>query len=463
MQKPFCGNFCGHYRTESHQLRTNFHGWSALRSLRLPHSLQTDTAAACLAGFDLPELRSLHIEHTLIPLEIVVALTQASLPKLQELSLPKSQLEVAALTQLARGSWPCLETLDISRLPEALGSLIDHNCTHDPLAGSNWPSLRVLNAAGWGSVHLFTTSGKVKWPELMTLSASGLRMTAPSGSVHPSLSKICIHDACQPECLTDVLGMQLPALACLEVMFYGYSYTTSMPAQCHYDFGTIVSHGAWPCLATMNLFGHSVGLSRLAPVMQADWRHMESLNLSENCLTAEAVGHLAACEWPALCSLALDCNSLDYHAIMRLVCGNWPELSHLSLVGNKFDQTALVYLVKGAWPHLETLDLSDNWIDRAGLRTLTQGNWPDLSELVLKGDKRINVDCVFEVYLKPGCIQKCVFADLLQIWSDVYKAAVAKGRLEEVSVSLYGQDLVALLSCLGKDGSEPVIAAADLD
>ena len=458
MQKPFVGKYCGYYRLERHQLRTSFHGWSALRSLRLPHNLQTDTAAACLAGFDLPELRSLHIDHTLIPLEIVVALTQASLPKLQELSLPGNQLDIAALTQLARGLWPYLETLDISRNFEAFTDHSDYNYTPDPLAGSNWPSLRVLNAAGWTSVHLFTTSGKVKWPELTILSASGLRMTAPSGSVHPSLSKICINDAWQPDCLTDVLAMQLPALAYLEVMFYGDSHTTAA----QYDFGTIVSHGAWPHLATMNLPGYRVGLSSLSPVMQADRRHMESLNLTENCLTAEAVGYLAACEWPALCSLTLGYNDLDSRAIMYLVRGNWPELSHLSLVGNSFDLTALMCLVKGAWPRLETLDLSDNWIGRAGLRTITQGQWPHLSELVLQGDNIIDVDCAFEVYSSPGCIPKCAFADLLQRWSDVYKAAAAKGRLKEVQLSLYGLDLVDLLRCLREDDCETV-TAADLD
>lgn len=74
------------------------------------------------------------------------------------------------------------------------------------------------------------------------------------------------------------------------------------------DMESLVNKGKWPLLTKMHVGGQQFGLRLMDPILEADWRHLEDLDLSYSKLCDYAISLLAASHWPKLETLHLESN-----------------------------------------------------------------------------------------------------------------------------------------------------------
>ena len=115
-----------------------------------------------------------------------------------------------------QGSWPRLKDLSISRFAPltTYPQLQDFALTRlDPLQEAKWPLLSTLTAAGWNCIHLSMANQQCRWPQLSDLTISHINV----GSQASSLKALTLGGVTRPDCLLNVLAMDLPALEQLYV------------------------------------------------------------------------------------------------------------------------------------------------------------------------------------------------------------------------------------------------------
>ena len=393
-------------------LSSIFTGWSALQTLRLESMQLSTSAASSLPHCSLPGLENLYLTKAKLSTDAAAGLAQAHLPQLRTLSMSYIDLDFFALTHVAKGQWPYLSTLSVSRSRHD-GSIAD------PLASSNWPLLAHLSALGWGYIRVFDhSSGLCRWPKLKSLAVSYIndRSGVLSGVQFTHLSEVswlgCIGN------LLDT-AIQLPALQ--KLVLHPYERNVCMPVEMSQLFNTT------PVLSELVLIGQRLGQSSFAPMLQANWS-LCTLDLSANCINSAAMECIAACDWPSLRELDLGWNELDHSAIYHLVCGKWPALESLDLSENNLDDLAVQHLVKGQWPHLKILNLSsENSECGFAVNVLLQGKWPSLELLYLFDDDNLSYNALFCVSQDSESLKRCLFATLLQSWSNESMKAKAYG------------------------------------
>ena len=363
------------------------------------------SAATCLPHCSLPGLDNLYLTKVKLSRGAAAGLVQAHLPQLRTLSISDNALHFYALTHVAKGQWPHLSTLSVNRrrYEMTIGSLAD------PLAGSNWPLLEHLSAVGWGFLRFFDdSSGHCRWPKLKSLAVSYI--SGQSGSVLPNVQSVELSEVTSPGCIGNLLDKQLPALQ--KLMLHLHERNICMPVEVF----QLVNNA--PVLSELVLPGQRLGQSSFAPLLQATWS-LCILDLSHNCISSAAMEYIAACDWPSLRKLSLAGNELDHSAIYRLICGQWPALESLDLSDNGLDDVAVQHLVKGQWPHLRILALSvKNCVSSIAVNVLLQGRWPGLELLYLCNGGISSYDALLCVSRESESLKGCIFASLLQFWSN---------------------------------------------
>ena len=281
----------------------------------------------------------------------------------------------------------------------------------DPLAGSNWPLLEHLSALGWGYTRVFDhSSGHCRWPKLKSLAVSYI--DGPSGNMLPGVQFTDLSEVSWLGCIGNLFdtAIQLPALQKLGL--HPYEHNVCVPV----DMSQLVN--SVPVLSELELPGQRLGQSSFAPLLHANWS-LCTLNLSYNCINSAAMDYIAACDWPSLRKLNLAWNALDHSAIYHLICGKWSALDTIDLSDNDLDDLAVQHLVKEQWPNLKILDLSiEDFECGFAVNVLLQGKWPSLELLFLSDYDNLSSDALFCVSQDNESLQGCLFATLLQSWSN---------------------------------------------
>ena len=124
----------------------------------------------------------------------------------------------------------------------------------------------------------------------------------------------------------------------------------------------------------------------------ADWRKLQSLDLSYSHLGGQGFSQLALGDWPQLSRLDVGHLELTKDEFVPeeyadFATGKWPQLTYLCLSDTGVDDDCAAELVVADWPKLQVLDLSYNHIDATGSAALAGGNWPNMEHLCLYGNE----------------------------------------------------------------------------
>ncbi|KAL3135728.1 hypothetical protein ABBQ38_006196 [Trebouxia sp. C0009 RCD-2024] len=308
--------------------------WAALLTgLTLSNCGLNSSIISKLAAGDWPVLKHLSFSNNKLSTTGIKAMAGGNWPRLEHLDLSSNKLNAEAITHLTRLGWSRLSGLELHDNPDMDAKALRR------LASGPWPLLKGLGISGQFSLSYLVTEAAFAWPLLdsVYLACDGPPQAVDFAGVWQNMRNMQIKTQCP-----------------------SWMPSFSMPV--------------------------------MLELIEADWRYLQSLDLSYSHLGSEGLSQLFLGKWPLLSQLDVshlrlaraDFRPSNYKG---LACGTWPQLTHLCLSHNWMDDDCAAELVNADWPKLQTLDLSYNDIGATGSASLAQGDWPAMEHLCLHGNK----------------------------------------------------------------------------